>query len=88
MSRGISPSFHSKTGDLGVRNRGTLNQSFKRTAMTAHPPAQPTANGISMAGTGQDSVAARPGSAPKMRTHTPNAETTSGNPASSLALRS
>ena len=101
IQRGISPSFHSKTNDLGVRNRGTLNSSFKRTAMTAHPPAHPSAHGISMGGPGHDSAAAtangvaRPGSAPKMRTHTPNADTsvstnanTSNNNSSSLVLRS
>ena len=46
--------------------------------MTAHPPAHPGANGFSMA-PGSDGVAVgagRPGSAPKMRTHTPNADTT------------
>ena len=61
--------------------------------MTAHPPAHPGANGISMGGPGQDttqnSSSTRPGSAPKMRTHTPNADgSTNNNPNSSLVLRS
>ena len=100
MSRGYSPSLHTKTGDLGVRNRGSLNSSFKRQAMTAHPPAHPASNGIHNTGpsgahdNGNSNTAngvQRPGSAPKMRTHTPNADTTtasSAHPTSSLVLRS
>lgn len=73
-----------------MRNRSTLNSSFKRSAMTAHPPAHPTHNGVSMGasnGSGNDGQtnSLRPGSAPKMRTQTPNADATAS---SSLVLRS
>ena len=94
LTRGISPSFQAKTGDLGIRNRGTLNSSFKRQAMTAHPPAQPGSSGAISGSHGasgnQDGGAqeVRPGSAPKMRTHTPNADSNINPTPSSLVLRS
>lgn len=93
-TRGLSPSFQSKTSDLSAKNRGTLNSSYKRSTQTAHPPVHPSFHGSDGPQHPPHSKLAfvpmnqRPGSAPKMRTQTPNADTSAGNANSSLVLRS
>ena len=85
-TRGISPSFHSKTSDLGAKNRSTLSgQAYKRVSSGTANHNVSNDNegklGSSTAGGGGSNahrtsagLNQRPGSAPKMRMNTPNGD--------------
>ena len=81
-TRGISPSFHSKTSDLGAKNRSTLSgQAYKRVSSggvnhndNEGKLGSSTAGGGSNAHRTSAGLNQRPGSAPKMRMNTPSGE--------------